>query len=71
MPRYLVRYPRGQQRDDMLIEDDLALTFSGDWAILGDPACPALAIPAALGVLIERVDEPQDDVPAEPAPQKE
>jgi hypothetical protein len=65
MPRYLVRYPRGQQRDDMLIEDDLTLTFSGDWAILEDPTGPALAIPAALGVLIERVDEPQDG----PAPE--
>jgi hypothetical protein len=69
VPRYLVSYPRGQQRDDMLIEDDLTLTFNGDWAILGDPNGPALAIPAALGVLIERVDEHHE--PAEPAPQKE
>ena len=68
MPRWLIQYPGTQGRDDFSIDDDLALNFSGDWAVFSDQHGPSYAVPAGLGVIIERVDEPQDQ---EPAPQKE
>ena len=67
VPRYLVQFPGSQGRDDFRIDDDLALTFSGDWAIFSDEHGPAYALPATLGAVVERVDEPQDG----PAPRKE
>lgn len=69
MPRFLIQFPGGQGRDDFRIDDDLALTFSGNWAIFTDQHGPAYAIPAGLGVIVERVDEDQE--PDGPAPQKE
>ncbi|MEF9521270.1 MULTISPECIES: hypothetical protein [unclassified Streptomyces] len=66
MPRWLVQFPGAQGRDDFRIDDDLDLTFSGDWAIFTDNHGPSYALPAGLGVIIERVDDQQ-----EPAPQKE
>lgn len=69
MPRYLIIHPKGQSREDILIEaPDLTLTFEGGWAILADEQGPALAVPCGQGASIQRVDEPQDE---EPAPQKE
>ncbi|MFE2047997.1 hypothetical protein ACFXAS_05780 [Streptomyces sp. NPDC059459] len=70
MPRWLIQFPGGQGRDDFRIDDDLDLTFSGDWAVFTDRHGPSFAVPAGLGVIIERVDAPQDPDP-EPAPQKE
>lgn len=60
MPRYLVQFPGGQGRDDYRIDDDLTLTFNGDWAVFSDAHGPSYAIPAGLGVIIERVDEPRE-----------
>ncbi|MBD9721980.1 hypothetical protein PV755_09580 [Streptomyces caniscabiei] len=70
MPRYLITFPGGQGRDDYRIDDDLTLTFNGDWAVFSDEAGPSYAIPAGMGAAIERVDEPQAP-DQEPAPQKE
>jgi hypothetical protein len=71
MPRWLIQYPAGQGRDDYRIDDDLALTFHGDWAIFTDAHGPTYAIPAGLGLTIERVDDQQDTEDQEPTPQKE
>ncbi|MER7053477.1 hypothetical protein ACH4MG_27100 [Streptomyces sp. NPDC017454] len=71
MPRWLIQFPGSQGRDDFRIDDDLSLNFSGDWAIFTDQHGPSYALPAGLGVIIERVDEPQDPEHQEPAPQKE
>ncbi|MFE0470484.1 hypothetical protein ACFW2V_02560 [Streptomyces sp. NPDC058947] len=71
MPRWLIQFPGGQGSDDYRIDDDLTLNFSGDWAIFSDQHGPSYAVPAGLGVTIERVDEPQDLDQPEPAPQKE
>lgn len=71
MPRYLISFPGGQGRDDYRIDDDLTLNFSGDWAIFSDEHGPNYAIPAQLGVTIERVDEDQTPTHQKPAPQKE
>lgn len=71
MPRWLIQYPGSQGRDDFRIDDDLTLTFSGDWAIFNDDRGASYAVPAGLGIVIERVDEPTDTTDQEPAPQKE
>lgn len=71
MPRYLIQYPGNQGRDDFRIDDDLTLTFSGDWAVFNDDQGASYAVPAGLGVVIERVDDDQDTAHEEPAPQKE
>lgn len=71
MPRWLIQYPGSQGRDDFRIDDDLTLTFSGDWAIFNDDRGASYAVPAGLGIVIERVDEEQDTAHQEPAPQKE
>ncbi|MER7507070.1 hypothetical protein ABTX82_01775 [Streptomyces lavendulae] len=61
MPRYLITHPKGQQGEDILIEDrDLTLTIQGDWAVLADTQGPCLAIPAHAGATITRVDEPEE-----------
>lgn len=70
MPRWLIQFPGGQGRDDYRIDDDLTLSFSGDWAIFSDGHGPSYVVPAGLGITIERVDEPQAH-DQEPAPQKE
>lgn len=67
MPRYLISFSGGQGRDDFRIDDNLTLSFSGDWAVFSDEHGPSYAIPAGLGVTIERVDEPQNP-DQEPAP---
>jgi hypothetical protein len=62
MPAYLVVHPRGQQKDDVLVEDDdLTLTFEAGWAILRDGKGPCLAIPSGQGASIQRVDEEPDE----------
>ena len=71
MPRYLIQYPGSQGRDDFRIDDDLTLTFSGDWAIFNDDHGASCAVPAGLGVIIERVDEPQDTGDQKPSLAKE
>ncbi|GHD70179.1 hypothetical protein GCM10010317_076930 [Streptomyces mirabilis] len=59
MPAYLIVHPRGQKKDDVLIEgDDLTLTFQAGWAVLTDAHGPCLAIPSGQGASIQRVDEP-------------
>ncbi|MFC8065520.1 hypothetical protein [Streptomyces sp. NPDC057293] len=70
MPAYLIVHPREQRKDDVLVEDDhLALTVADGWAIFTDQHGICLAVPAALGAQIQRVDEDQE--PDRPAPQKE
>jgi len=65
MPRYLIRHPAGKQREDALLEDPvLTLRFEGGWAVFEDGDGICLAIPAAQGASIERVDD-------EPVAQKE
>ncbi|MEV0556223.1 hypothetical protein AB0I27_22575 [Streptomyces sp. NPDC050597] len=71
MPLWLIQYPAGQGRDDYRIDDDLTLTFSGDWAIFNDHHGPTYAVPAGLGIVIERIDEQQDSTDQEPEPHKE
>jgi hypothetical protein len=72
VPAYLIVHPREQRREDVLIEgDDLTLTVVDGWAVFSDHAGICLAIPAGLGAQVQRVDEPQDPGPPEPAPQKE
>ena len=72
MPAYLIVHPREQRKDDVLIEDpQLALTVADGWAIFADERGICLAVPAALGAQIQRVDEGQDPAHEEPAPQKE
>lgn len=62
MPAYLVIHPRGQKKDDVLIQDDnLTLTFEAGWAILSDSRGPCLAIPSGQGASIQRVDETPED----------
>jgi hypothetical protein len=62
VPAYLVVHPRGQQKDDVLVEDDdLTLTFEAGWAILSDSKGPCLAIPSGQGASIQRVDEAPDE----------
>jgi hypothetical protein len=69
MPAYLVRNA-ARPREDILIEDDdLALTFAGNWAVFTDAAGVTLAIPAEQGASIQRIDpddqgQPDDDRPA-------
>jgi hypothetical protein len=64
MPAYLVIHPIGQKREDMLLEDDtLTLAFTGDWAVFSDAHGICLAIPAAQGAHIQRVDEGQEPQP--------
>lgn len=71
MPAYLIVHPREQRKDDVLVEDPhLALTVADGWAIFTDHQGICLAVPAALGAQIQRVDEDQDP-DQEPAPQKE
>ena len=67
MPAYLVIHPRGQKRDDVLIEsDDVTLRFEGGWAVLADDQGICLAIPSGQGASIQRVDEtPQDQTEGE------
>ncbi|UPZ27634.1 hypothetical protein MUK60_07280 [Streptomyces sp. LRE541] len=71
MPAFLIVHPRDQRKDDVLVEDPhLALTVADGWAVFTDEHGICLAVPAALGAQIQRVDEDQDATP-EPAPQKE
>ncbi|MFD7705697.1 hypothetical protein [Streptomyces sp. NPDC059786] len=58
MPAYLVVHPRGQKRDDALIEgDDLTLDIQGSWAVLSDRNGICLAIPSEQGASIQRIDQ--------------
>jgi len=58
MAAYLVIHPRGQKKDDVLIQDDdLTLTFQGGWAVFTDSRGVCLAIPSEQGATIQRVDE--------------
>lgn len=69
---YLIVHPRDQKRDDVLIEDPhLGLNVTDGWAVFTDAAGICLAIPAGLGAQIQRVDEDQEPVSQESAPQKE
>lgn len=62
MPAYLVIHPRGQKRDDVLIEgDDVTLRFEAGWAILSDTQGDCLAVPSGQGASIQRVDEAPED----------
>lgn len=62
MPAYLVIHPRGQKRDDVLIEgDDITLTIQGSWAVLADTDGVCLAIPSGQGASIQRIDPPEED----------
>lgn len=59
MPAYLIQHP-GRPRDDIAITgDDLTLAFTAGWAIFSDDDGPTLAIPAADGATIQRID-PED-----------
>jgi hypothetical protein len=61
VPRYLITHPRGQQGEDILVEDpDLTLTIQGEWVVLADPLGPCLALPAHAGATITRIDEPEE-----------
>lgn len=62
MPAYLVIHPRGQKRDDVLVEgDDITLTIQGSWAVLTDSNGICLAIPSGQGASIQRVDQQPED----------
>jgi hypothetical protein len=62
MAAYLVIHPRGQKRDDVLIEgDDITLTIQASWAVLSDSQGVCLAVPSGQGASIQRVDQPQED----------
>lgn len=62
MPAYLVIHPRGQKKDDVLIEDDdVTLTIQGSWAVLSDSDGICLAIPSGQGASIQRVDQQPED----------
>jgi hypothetical protein len=62
MGAYLVIHPRGQKKDDILIEgDDVTLHFEAGWAILSDTRGPCLAIPSGQGASVQRVDEAPED----------
>lgn len=62
MPSYLVVHPRGQRKDDVLVEgDDVTLTIQGSWAILTDSNGICLAIPSGQGASIQRIDEEPGD----------
>ncbi|MCX5176725.1 hypothetical protein [Streptomyces virginiae] len=62
MPRYLITHPKGQQGEDVLVEDpDLTLTIQGSWAILSDPQGPCLAVSAHAGATITRIDEQPEE----------
>jgi hypothetical protein len=64
VPRYLITHPKGQQGEDILIEDpDLTLTIQGEWAILTDAQGPCLALPAHAGAVITRIDEQPEEGP--------
>lgn len=72
VPAYLIVHPPEKRKADVLVEDpQLALTVADGWAVFSDHDGICLAIPAGLGAHIQRVDEPQDPVHQEPAPQKE
>jgi hypothetical protein len=62
VPRYLITHPKGQQGDDILIEDpDLTLAIQGSWAILSDPQGVCLAVSAHAGATITRIDEQPEE----------
>ncbi|MGW6946178.1 hypothetical protein ACWGHD_04545 [Streptomyces xanthophaeus] len=62
MPRYLVTHPKGQQGQDILVEDpDLTLTIQGAWAVLADQQGPCLVVPAHAGATITRIDEAEGE----------
>lgn len=62
MPAYLVIHPRGQKKDDVLIEsDDVTLAIQGSWAVLSDSDGICLAIPSGQGASIQRVDQQPKD----------
>lgn len=62
MAAYLVIHPRGQKRDDVLIEGhDITLGIQGGWAVLSDNNGICLAVPSGQGASIQRVDETPED----------
>ncbi|MCY0959978.1 hypothetical protein [Streptomyces sp. H27-H5] len=62
MPRYLITHPKGQQGEDILVEDpELTLTIQGAWAVLADLDGPCLAVPADAGATITRIDEQPEE----------
>lgn len=62
MPRYLIAHPKGQQGQDILVEDpDLTLTIQGAWVVLADPQGPCLLVPADTGAIITRIDEQPEE----------
>lgn len=68
MPAYLIRHPT-RPREDILVDGDVTLSFSGNWAIFSDTNGPTLAVPADHGANIQRIDpdntgQPDNDKPA-------
>ena len=62
MPRYLITHPKGQQGEDILVEDpDLTLTIQGAWAVLSDPQGACLAASAHAGATITRIDDEPEE----------
>ncbi|MFI1485772.1 hypothetical protein [Streptomyces sp. NPDC020747] len=62
MPAYLVIHPRGQKKDDVLLEaDDLTLVIHDGWAIFSDSHGVCLAVPSGQGASIQRVDQQPED----------
>ncbi|MFF7329655.1 hypothetical protein [Streptomyces sp. NPDC008150] len=76
MPAYLIVHAE-RRGDDTVIEDpDLTVEFVDGWALFKDrdphgDMNIALAIPATQVARIERVDDHQEPIEQEPAPQKE
>ncbi|MFI8942751.1 hypothetical protein [Streptomyces syringium] len=65
MPAYLIRHRSGQRGDILVEGDDIALTFSGPWAVLSDAQGPTLAIPAEQAGEIQRLDPDSEPAPAD------
>lgn len=67
MPKYLIRHPAKEAREDVLLEDEpLTLTFEGGWAIFTDADGICFAVPSGQGAHIQRIDpdpESQDKAP--------
>ena len=63
MPRYLITHPKGQQGEDILIEDPhLTVTIEGAWLVLADQHGVCAALPAHAGATVTRVqDDPEGE----------
>lgn len=60
MATYLIRYPKGDGDSIVAQDDPLTLTFDHGWAILTDPQGVCFAFSAGSGVVITRIDPPED-----------